>query len=178
VKLRCAFGSGSACSAVCPGGVGHGRVGLGGLFGRGGARLGLAGVIPVGDGPLGVAARPRYYLRRLQATDLPPDPGFSLQTNAEQVDLEHILPKRPDATWDVEDDDVRRLANRLGNQALLRKERNSAVESSSFQNKKQVFATSPYSFTAQISSYDEWDEEAIKKRQGALADIAPRAWPV
>lgn len=120
----------------------------------------------------------RYYLRRLQETDSPPAPEFSLQTNAEQVDLEHVLPKRPDNTWNVEDDDIRRLVNRLGNQALLRKEHNSAMKSASFDNKKDVYATSPYSLTAQISSYEEWDEEAIKDRQAALGDIAPRAWPV
>lgn len=120
----------------------------------------------------------RYYLRRLQETHSPPDPEFSIQSNPEQVNLEHVLPKRPDAAWNIEIDDVRRLVNRLGNQALLRKKHNTDVKNASFPEKQAVFKVSPYSLTRQISEFHKWDESAIRKRQESLADIAPRAWPI
>jgi Protein of unknown function DUF262/Protein of unknown function (DUF1524) len=122
----------------------------------------------------------RYYLRSLEmAAKGETAPWFMPTDDRSIINLEHILPKKPDNNWpEFSEDEVSLYTNRLGNQALLRASDNSNLKSSAFSEKKKVYAQSPYELTSQIGELDGWSVVAIGKRQRALADLALKAWPV
>jgi hypothetical protein len=61
---------------------------------------------------------------------------------------------------------------------LQRASDNSDLKSSSFVEKKKIYAESPYLLTSQIVDLSAWSAQAIVDRQKALAELALRAWPI
>jgi hypothetical protein len=122
----------------------------------------------------------RYYLRSLEMTAKKErEPWFVPQDDKQVINLEHVLPKRPEANWPhLEDDVVRQLTTRLGNLALMRASENSNLKSQAFADKKRVYAASPYLLTSQIAEARDWTAETIDERQKKLADLAVKTWPV
>ena len=122
----------------------------------------------------------RYYLRSLEmAAKAEPEPWFMPTNDRAIINLEHILPRKPEGNWpQFNSDEVLIYANRLGNQALLRASDNTLLRSDAFPKKKAVFANSPYELTSHIATADNWTPEAIGQRQKALAALALRAWPI
>jgi uncharacterized protein with ParB-like and HNH nuclease domain len=119
----------------------------------------------------------RYYLICLEQiknprTELVPNSD----TNA--VNLEHILPKVPDSSWKVDEETHKLLYNRLGNLALLDARINSTSGNSSFKSKKSVYAKSAFKLTSELAVYQNWDLTAINQRQGNLAKLAVKKWPI
>jgi hypothetical protein len=95
------------------------------------------------------------------------------------INLEHVLPKKPDGNWpQFTDDEVALYTNRIGNQALLRASDNSELKSTAFSDKKKIYGQSPYVLTSQIAGLGDWTGAAISQRQKALAELALKAWPV
>jgi len=121
----------------------------------------------------------KYYLRSLEMTAKgEPEPWFIPQDDKQVVNLEHVLPKKPDDNWPTfSDEEVRLYSTRLGNLALLRKSDNSALRSSAFAEKKPAYAKCPYLLTSQIGELDAWTPETIVQRQTALAALAIKTWP-
>jgi uncharacterized protein DUF262/uncharacterized protein DUF1524 len=122
----------------------------------------------------------RYYLRSLemQAKEVA-QPWFVPQEDREFINLEHILPRKPEDNWpDFSEDDVRSLSTRLGNLALIRTTDNSNLKSEPFVEKKKVYANSPYELTSQVAVVDNWTPVTISERQEQLAQLAVKAWPV
>lgn len=126
------------------------------------------------------ASLARYYLRSLEkATKDPPDPWYTPTEETEEINLEHVLPRNPEGNWpQFDDDDSRQYVTRLGNLALMLSNDNSIVGSAPFDDKKPVFAQSPYTLTHQISEYPEWTDSSIMERQALMAQLAVKAWPV
>ena len=122
----------------------------------------------------------RYYLRSLEmAANDPPDLWFEPTEDTEAINLEHVLPRIPEANWpQFNDDEVRLYVTRLGNLALMLADDNSSTGSAPFKEKKLLFAQSPYTLTRQIASHQEWTDAAITDRQASLAQLAVKAWPV
>jgi hypothetical protein len=122
----------------------------------------------------------RYYLRSLElAVKKEPEPWFIPQEDGNVINLEHVLPKKPEGNWPgFTDDDHKLRATRLGNQALMRASDNSDKKSDGFEDKKAVYAGSPYVLTSQIAELEKWDPEAIDNRQAKLAGLAAEAWPI
>lgn len=122
----------------------------------------------------------RYYLRSLEmAAKQEPEPWFLPQDDRSIINLEHVLPLRPDANWPQFDDDTASTySKRLGNLALLRAQDNSDLKSEPFEDKKKVYAVCPYILTSQIAGVDEWTADAIVDRQKVLADLGVAAWPI
>lgn len=122
----------------------------------------------------------RYYLRSLQTTaNNEPEPWFVPQGDQQVINLEHVLPKKPEANWPgFNQEKADQLATKLGNLALMRASDNANLRSMSFADKKPVYAASPYSLTSQIAEMDEWTEREIETRQRKLAEFAVRAWPI
>lgn len=119
----------------------------------------------------------RYYLRSLESAAASiPDPWFVLQTDPEKINLEHILPKKPDESWTLDQDTMSRLTTRLGNLALMRKADNSNLRSTAFADKRPVYKTSPYVLTSQLAQASDWNETAIGARQKQMATLAVKAW--
>lgn len=121
----------------------------------------------------------RYYLRSLEmmAKD-EAEPWFVLHEDRQIINLEHVLPKKPQDNWpDFDDEEIRRLTTRLGNLALLRVTDNSDLKSYGFAEKKPIYAASPYILTSMIGDIDDWSAAAIDERQIRLAELAVRTWP-
>ena len=122
----------------------------------------------------------RYYLRSLEmAANDESEPWFMPTDDGTVINLEHVLPKKPEGNWpQFSDDEVRLYGTRLGNLALMRASDNGALGSIPFEEKKTSYAQSPYALTSEIASYDEWTGQTITTRQASLADLALKAWPV
>jgi len=121
----------------------------------------------------------RYYLRSLEsAAKSEGEPWFIPQDDRSIINLEHVLPLRPEDNWGhVTDEDVGQYSKRLGNLVLLRASDNSDLKSASFEEKREVYERSPYVLTNQVSELAEWNVEAIVQRQKALAELAVKTWP-
>jgi hypothetical protein len=124
----------------------------------------------------------RYYLRSMETTARSePEPWFIPQDDPTVVNLEHVLPRRTRGVrgWDrFADEDVRLLATRVGNLALLRASDNSRFNSRSFEEKRDTYGQSPYVLTKQLAEVSAWTPEAITARQARLALLAVETWPV
>ena len=121
----------------------------------------------------------RYYLRSLEESrNGVRDPHFEPLDDPKFINLEHVLPKKPEAGWKVDDDTVKQLSTRLGNLALLRTTDNSNAKSKTFAEKVEIYRTSGYELTRHLATFGAWDSAAIDTRQAALADIAVKTWPI
>jgi hypothetical protein len=121
----------------------------------------------------------RYYLRSMEmAAKDEKEPWFVLHEDREIINLEHVLPKKPEDNWpEFSEEDLRRLVTRLGNQALMRHGDNSDAKSADFATKKPLYAASPYLLTKMLADVDNWTEQTINERQERLAELAPKTWP-
>lgn len=122
----------------------------------------------------------RYFLRSLEmAAKEEAEPWFMPTQDRSIINLEHILPKKPEDNWpQFTDDEAAMYFRRLGNQALMRASDNSDLKSAEFRDKKRIYAESPYVLTSQIAALDDWSVSAISTRQTALADLALVTWPI
>jgi hypothetical protein len=121
----------------------------------------------------------RYYLRSLEMTaQNEREPWFMPQSDRQVINLEHVLPKKPQGNWpQFSDEDLPSYTTRLGNLALMRASENSELRSEAFQDKKAVYARSPYILTSQLATVEEWTPNAIIERQARLAELAVKTWP-
>jgi Protein of unknown function DUF262/Protein of unknown function (DUF1524) len=126
------------------------------------------------------ASLARYFLRSLEQTAKgDPAPSFVPEDDTQHINLDHVLPRTPKDNWpQFEKDEAQRLYTRLGNVALLQATSNSSLRSSSFHDKKPIYAKSAFELTSQIAEADTWDAEAINDRQKVLAKLAPETWPL
>lgn len=122
----------------------------------------------------------RYYLRSLERTAMgEEEPWFVPIDDNTVINLEHILPKKPDDNWpQFRADEVRIYGNRLGNLALMRASDNSSLKNDAFGSKRDVFGESPYVLTSRIGAYAAWTADEIVERQKLLASLAAATWPI
>jgi len=122
----------------------------------------------------------RYYLRSIEysAKDSS-DPFYLVNDDQQVINLEHVMPLRPEDNWpDTDAETVRTYGKRIGNLTLLRAAANSDLRSASFDEKKKVFAKTPYQITTMIADHDVWGPDEIEERQKVLADFAVDTWPL
>lgn len=126
------------------------------------------------------AALARYYLRSLEsAAKDTPDPWFVPREDKQAINLEHVLPEKPEDNWPQFDkEEVATYWRRIGNMVLMQLKDNSALKSAKFSEKVDVYKNSPYILTSQVATLSEWTVHAINKRQRILAEIALKAWPI
>ncbi|MCX5991108.1 MAG: HNH endonuclease family protein [Chloroflexi bacterium] len=122
----------------------------------------------------------RYYLRALEMTAKgEKEPWYGPLEDTAIINLEHVLPKKPEGKWPrFSDDDVTNYVNRLGNLALMQTSKNSNLRSADFATKKQVYADSPYVLTSQIAELEDWTPGAITSRQSKMAELSVKTWPI
>jgi uncharacterized protein DUF1524 len=113
----------------------------------------------------------RYRLRSLEMAAKGESEPWLMPTNDRSViNLEHILPKKPDVNWpQFSEEEVGVFVNRLGNQALMRASDNSDLKSATFADEKRTYSSSPYVLTSQIGDLDKWNAESVAVRQKSLA---------
>jgi hypothetical protein len=107
------------------------------------------------------------------------EPELVPNDDAEQVDLEHILPRNAKASdWPAfPPEDVSTWANRLGNHTLLKKTQNNKIGNKAWAVKKPILAKSSLALTKKTAQMQDWDKGAIGARQKMLAKLAVKAWP-
>ena len=120
----------------------------------------------------------RYYLRSLERTvSAEPQPWLIPNDDPRDVNLEHILPRKPEGNWpQFNEDELKLYGRRIGNLCLLTSKENSVVKSSRFEVKRAVYKKSPYRLTSEVAAVDAWTADEIVKRQMRLAEIALRTW--
>lgn len=121
----------------------------------------------------------RYLLQKLEITKrAEQQPEFLPNTNGNQVNLEHILPKNPNADWNSISEELHSvLYRRLGNMCLLQGSINSKIGNKSFTEKTKVYKKSSFLLTKSISEYSTWMQDDIELRQTEMAELALKAWP-
>ena len=122
----------------------------------------------------------RYYLRSMELSAKgEQEPWHIPNDDRSEINLEHVLPQKPEGNWPrFSDDAVRLYYKRIGNLCLLRATDNSTAKSASFAAKLPYYANSPYELTKQIATETEWTVARINDRQKALARIAVKTWPI
>ena len=122
----------------------------------------------------------RYYLRCLEmGARQDREPWFIPTEDGSIINLEHVLPKKPEHNWpQFPGDEAALYVNRLGNQTLMRASDNSNLRSADFDAKKVVYTASPYLLTSEIGQFATWTGSTIAERQQRLADLAVDAWSV
>ena len=82
--------------------------------------------------------------------------------NEQEVNLEHVLPLKPESNWPAFDEDAARAyQRRMGNLVLMQQKLNSAARSASFAKKRATLTASQYKLTAEVGSQPTWDTAAI-----------------
>lgn len=148
----------------------------------------LAGVVPVDQvfrealetARVSKAALARYYLRSLEvAAKHEPEPWFIPQDDRSVINLEHVLPQKPEGNWpQFNEDEVAAYSKRLGNLALIRASDNADLKSGGFETKRAIYKASPYILTSQIAEASDWTSAEISSRQKQIAALGVAAWPV
>jgi len=119
----------------------------------------------------------RYYLRALEKTTKgDTQPEFIANEDVQDVSLDHVLPLTPGDDWNVRDDEAEAVQKLIGNMVLIRAFDNRDMANSGFKVKKAKYAASAYHTTQMVAEEQDWDVEAIRRRQAALAKIAVRTW--
>ena len=122
----------------------------------------------------------RYYLRSMElAAKGEHEPWHIPNDDRTEINLEHVLPEKPEGNWPrFSDDEVRLYRKRIGNLCLMRASDNSTAKSASFSAKVAIYVNSPYELTKQIATVSDWTVVEITDRQKTLAGIAVRTWRI
>lgn len=130
-----------------------------------------------------MAATPRNYtLQRLDSSLA----GSSAVYDHKVMTVEHVLPRNPNRgsewmRWFPTDAERSRWVHRLGNLALLTREKNRQAYNYDFATKKRTyFATkggaSPFALTTQVLQEEEWTPAVIERRQQELIGHLRQLW--
>ena len=121
-----------------------------------------------------------YLLRKLENYDR------KEKVNVEEYTIEHILPQNEQVpiVWQEELgpnwQDIRaKYLHIIGNLTLTGY--NSELSDRPFQEKRDMeggFKNSPIRLNRSLANLDHWNEEEIRKRAEALADLAVKIWPI
>jgi hypothetical protein len=120
----------------------------------------------------------RYYLlaleRELRGEE---NPELVPNSDEEDVNLEHVLPQRPEGRWKAfTDETAKAYYRRLGNLTLMRSTDNAKAGNRPFTTKRRAYAKSKLKITRTIAEYSDWTPQAIDQRQQELAEVAVRTW--
>lgn len=97
--------------------------------------------------------------------------------NFDRVNIEHVLPQKPDEHWKLTEEDIKGYVNLLGNLTLLSKVINSKIQNGPIKMKLPELAKSELSITQRLvirleENKLQWDEGKIIERQSYLANLA------
>ncbi|MEN2984396.1 MAG: HNH endonuclease family protein [Dictyoglomaceae bacterium] len=105
-----------------------------------------------------------------------------LTININKINLEHIIPKKPDLNWkkflEEKNLNLDELIYRLGNMTILGSEYNKRIKNKFFTEKKSMYQKSNLPLNKELLRYNEFTKEEIEKRQFDMAKIADKIWKV
>ncbi len=100
------------------------------------------------------------------------------------VNIEHVLPKKPSKKWGLTKDEIHDYVDQLGNLTLLDKRINSSIGNDSLNKKIEGLSKSQLQITKMLvekikNDGDKWDLNSIKERQNEMANLAFReVWKI
>ena len=101
--------------------------------------------------------------------------------SGKEVQLEHILPKRPDPAWKEvfpDDRELQEYTDKLGNCTLLHGPLNRKALNDSFAKKKEFYTSSEIRLTKELISVEKWDAGEINRRTERLFELVQKVWPI
>lgn len=108
--------------------------------------------------------------------------SFYRKTGEERIDfanvnIEHILPLKPDEYWNLTKQEIKYYVNRLGNLTIIDKKINSKVQNRVIKEKIEEYKSSRLPITEELvktlKNLDyKWDEKQISRRQEEFANLA------
>lgn len=109
------------------------------------------------------------------------NPEVSVNNNSREVNLEHILPKKPatGSQWltDFADDELRHSATRkIGNLTVLYGKLNSSIKNKDFLTKQPAYGQSVIPQNQALSTLPEWKQPQIDQRTIDLYNQFTRIW--
>jgi hypothetical protein len=119
----------------------------------------------------------RYTLYKLEAQE---DNGHAYDFETDNGTIEHILPESYPEIWHTyfTEEEYERNIYMIGNLTLLEASKNNKEAADfSFEEKKQVYATSKFVIARKIQD-PEWTSQNIRKRQAQLAKLATSIWKI
>lgn len=92
------------------------------------------------------------------------------------VNIEHILPQKPNSDWGLTTKEIKSYVNQLGNLTLLSRHINSAIQNNLLSDKVESLKESQLPITIDfidnLEGNYEWNEDLINARQRKLAEMA------
>ena len=118
----------------------------------------------------------RFYLRAIESFTRG-DREFRVSQHHDDVNLEHVLPRHPDANVEnFSEEDVANFHKKLGNLTIIDSSLNVAADNAAFEDKKIVYAQSRIQITRSLADLPDWTIQAIEDRQNELAQTAVQVW--
>jgi hypothetical protein len=94
------------------------------------------------------------------------------------LQIEHILPENPNKSsrWCSEWTEEERASwtHRLGNLCLLNEKTNKSLKNHNFSDKRPSYKGKPFPFTQQISDFDNWTVDEVKRQHEHLLQAVER----
>ena len=92
------------------------------------------------------------------------------------VNIEHVLPQKPDSTWGLKAKDIKKYVNKLGNLTLLDKKINSVAQNKSIKEKLPDLEKSTLPITIELVKHlkklkNKWAEKNINNRHKYFCEI-------
>lgn len=126
-----------------------------------------------------VNSQARYILAKIN-DHLTANPSLRTQIDPFATDLEHILPKRHNRSWETSRRDfpggADKYVYRLGNMTLIAAKLNRDLGNANFAAKKKVYERDRLEITRKVLEPEKWTHEEIKNRQNWLASMACKIW--
>lgn len=125
----------------------------------------------------------KYILIRINDDMLLEKGEKELDTNNTKTNLEHIIPKKPNASWltffkDKKIEDYTSLNYKIGNMTILVSEWNSSLKNKFFDQKVAVYRKSNLPLNEDLKSYTEFGADEIMKRQKMIGERAEKLWKI
>ncbi|MDZ8026029.1 MAG: HNH endonuclease family protein [Nostoc sp. DedQUE11] len=102
------------------------------------------------------------------------------------ITVEHVLPQNPSADskwlqWFPNEEERIQYVHRIGNLALLSRNKNAEAQNYDFNKKKEKYffskkGVSPFVLTTQVLHQSEWTPEVIKLRQEDCLQSLRKLW--
>lgn len=113
----------------------------------------------------------KYIFDKINSLEQPSEFDFS------SVNIEHILPQKPDKEWGLKPKDIKAYVNKLGNLTLVHKKINSSIGNKVIKEKIDVLSQSGVRMTIKLVEHFKenkykWDEAEIDRRHDELAKTA------
>jgi len=140
-------------------------------------------IIKTLDGDLYLIKRIRQYvLLRLDSALSEGEATYDYSV----ITVEHVLPQNPSAgskwlQWFPNEEERIQYVHRIGNLALLSRNKNSEAQNYDFDKKKEKYflskkGVSPFVLTTQVLQQSEWTPEVIKQRQEDCLQSLRKLW--